>query len=132
MISKADEIKALQSLKDGGYFADQFTADQIDAMCANIRNDFPIMHGIDMFEHSEVAKERARLTAEVQRLKDTDCDAALAVLRKAEEHHDEGMDIIAGMLVGQKNCLRLKLANGIALTEGDRDSLLNIIDKAND
>lgn len=130
MITKAEEIKALQSLKDGGYFADQFTADQIDAMCANIRNDFPIMQGIDMFEHSEVAKERARLTAEVQRLKDTDCDAALAVLRKAEEHGDESMDIIAGMLVGQTNCLRLKLGHGIALTEKDRASLLDIIEHA--
>lgn len=130
MISKADEIKALQSLKDGGYFADQFTADQIDAMCANIRNDFPIMHGIDMFEHSEVAKERARLTAEVQRLKDTDCDAALAVLRKAEEHGDESMDAIAHMLIGVKNCLRLKLYHGIAITQKDRESLLEFIDNA--
>ena len=130
MISKADEIMALQSLKDGGYFADQFTADQIDAMCANIRNDFPIMHGIDMFEHSEVAKERARLTAEVQRMKDTDCDAASAILDKASEHADESMDAIAHMLIGVKNCLRIKVHRKINLTNSDREELLRIIDNA--
>ena len=129
-MTRADEIKALQSLKGDTYFAHLFDDAQIDAMCENIKNDFPIECGIDLFAGSEVAKENARLTAAIQRQRDNDCDAALAILRKSVEHDDDGMDAIAHMLIGIKNCLRLKLAHNIALSSDDREALLNIIDNA--
>lgn len=130
-MNRADEIKALQSLKGDTYFAQLFSASQIDAMCENIKHDFPIETGIDIFENSEASKERARLTAKIQHIKDTDCEAACAILEKASEHADESMDAIAHMLIGFKNCLRIKIHRKLNLNNADREELQRIIDQSN-
>lgn len=54
-MEKVKEIELLQSLKGDTYFAQLFGDEQIDAMCENIRNDFPIEHGLNLFEGSLVA-----------------------------------------------------------------------------
>lgn len=41
-MDKQQEIKILQSLKGDTYFNQFFSSDDIDKMCENIRNDFPI------------------------------------------------------------------------------------------
>ena len=42
VMTKQDEIEVLQSLKGDTYFSQFFTSNDIDQMCQNIRNDFPI------------------------------------------------------------------------------------------
>lgn len=41
-MDKETEIKTLQSLKGDTYFAQFFNSHDIDQMCKNIKNDFPI------------------------------------------------------------------------------------------
>lgn len=127
-MTRAEEIKALQSLKGDTYFAHLFSDAQIDAMCENIKNDFPIETGIALFEESEVAVKNHILKERVAKLKEEDCAAAIAILEKASEHADESMDAIAHRLIGVKNCLRLKIHHKFNLTNADREALLNIID----
>ena len=40
-MEKVKEIELLQSLKGDTYFAQLFGDQQIDAMCENIKNDYP-------------------------------------------------------------------------------------------
>ena len=60
----SQEIKILQSLKGDTYFAQVFKPETIDAMCENIRRDFMIDCGIDVFEncHSAMKARSEALT----------------------------------------------------------------------
>lgn len=124
-MTRADEIKALQSLKGDTYFAHLFGDSQIDAMCENIKNDFPIEMGIALFDASDVAKENGRLKFRLEQATTVAVEAAGKLLSKG----DDALDDIAESLVGTKNCLRLKLHNAYRLTESDREELLRIIDQ---
>jgi hypothetical protein len=124
-MTRADEIKALQSLKGDTYFAHLFSDAQIDAMCENIKNDFPIEMGIALFDASDVAKENGRLKFRLEQATTVAVEAAGKLLSKG----DDALDDIAESLVGTKNCLRLKLHNAYRLTESDREELLRIIDQ---
>ncbi len=50
-----EEIDILQSLKVDTYFSQVFKPDTNDAMCDNIRKDFPIDCGVDIFSNSQPA-----------------------------------------------------------------------------
>ena len=63
-MERAKEIEIIQSLKGDTYFAQLFGDEQIDAMCQNIRNDYPIECGLEIFQGSRVARENARLKEE--------------------------------------------------------------------
>ena len=128
-MTRAEEIKLLQSLKGDTYFGHLFGPDQIDAMCHNIENDYPIELGVELFTGSDVAKDNVRLRDRIAGMKKTDVIAATTLLRKAVEHMDESLDLVAESLIGRKNCLRIKLNENIALTEDDREELIRIIDQ---
>ena len=68
-MEKAKEIELLQSLKGDTYFAQLFGDEQIDAMCQNIRNDFPIECGLTLFLASPVAKENTKLKSQIAQLR---------------------------------------------------------------
>lgn len=67
-MEKVKEIELLQSLKGDTYFAQLFGNQQIDAMCQNIRNDYPIEYGLKLFQVSPVAHENAELKGKIARL----------------------------------------------------------------
>lgn len=52
-MDKQQEIKILQSLKGGTYFNQFFSSDDIDKMCENIRNDFPIEYNSLFYAKAE-------------------------------------------------------------------------------
>ena len=127
-MKKEKEIEILQSLKGDTYFAQLFGDAEIDAMCENIRNDYPIECGIALFQESEVAKENANLKGKLAARWEAEEAAAKGILRKAGEHYDEALEEVAERLVGRKKCLRLKLSEGMDLTEDDREELMRYLD----
>ena len=58
VMTKQDEIEVLQSLKGDTYFSQFFTSNDIDQMCQNIRNDFPIELGCQFTMAAESFKKQ--------------------------------------------------------------------------
>lgn len=127
-MNREQEISVLQSLKGDTYFAQLFGDEQIDAMCQNIRNDYPIECGLEIFQGSQVARENARLKGKLADRWQAEEAAAKAILRKAGDHYDETLEDVAERLVGRKKCLRLKLQDNLPLTDEDRDELLRYLE----
>lgn len=127
-MKKEQEIEILQSLKGDTYFAQLFGDAEIDAMCENIRNDFPIECGIALFQGSQVAKENATLKGKLAARWEAEEAAVKVILRKADEHLDDVLEEAAERLVGRKKCLRLKLSEGMDLSEDDREELMRYLD----
>lgn len=126
-MEKAKEIELLQSLKGDTYFAQLFGDEQIDAMCQNIRNDYPIECGLALFQASHVAKENAKLKSQIALLWQVDETVAKTLLIKANEHLDDVLEDLAECLIGHTKCLAIKLRSALPLSEDDRKDLLNIL-----
>ena len=126
-MEKAKEIRLLQSLKGDTYFAQFFGDEQIDVMCENIKNDFPIELGWDTFESSSVAKENAELKKQLTRHAKWEESAAEGILLKANEHMDDSLAYIAECLVGSEKCLAIKLRLALPLSGEDRDTLVKLL-----
>lgn len=128
-MEKAKEIELLQSLKGDTYFAQLFGDEQIDAMCENIRNDYPIECGLDLFQESQVAKENTRLKGQLARHWDLEENVAKTLLIKAKDYLDEGLEGLAECLIGHNKCLAMKLRLALPLSEDDRNELVKIIEQ---
>ena len=128
-MEKVKEIELLQSLKGDTYFAQLFGDEQIDAMCENIRNDYPIELGLNLFEGSSVAKENAELRKQLTRHVNWEQSAAESILLKANEQMDDSLADIAERLVGSEKCLAIKLHLALPLSGEDRDALVKLLAK---
>lgn len=128
-MDKAKEIELLQSLKGDTYFAQLFGNEQIDNMCQNIRNDFPIECGLKLFQESPVARENAKLKSQVAQLQQVNETVAKTLLYKANEHLDDALGDLAECLIGHNKCLIMKLRLVLPLSEDDRDELVKIIEQ---
>ena len=126
-MEKAKEIELLQSLKGDTYFAQLFGDQQIDAMCENIKNDYPIELGLDLFEGSSVAKENAELRKLFTRCAKWEESVAKDILLKANEHMDDSLEDLAERLIGHAKCLTIKLQYALPLSEKDRDTLVKLL-----
>lgn len=126
-MEKVKEIELLQSLKGDTYFAQLFGDQQIDAMCENIKNDFPIELGLSLFEGSLVAKENAELRKQLACLTKRLEGIAKGILCKANEHSDDYLNELAEQLVGVKKCLAIKLHRALPLSGEDRDTLVKLL-----
>ena len=126
-MEKAKEIELLQSLKGDTYFAQFFDDEQIDAMCENIKNDYPIEFGLNIFEGSSVAKENAELRKQLTRHAKLEESVAINLLFKANDHLDSMLDDLAEQLIGHEKCLAIKLQNALPLSEEDRDTLVKLL-----
>ena len=126
-MEKVKEIELLQSLKGDTYFAQLFDDKQIDAMCENIKNDYPIELGLNLFESSPIAKENAELKKRLTRCTEKVETAAKGLLTKASEYSDESLEDLAEQLVGYKKCLTIKLRLALPLSEEDRSTLVKLL-----
>lgn len=126
-MEKAKEIELLQSLKGDTYFAQFFGDQQIDAMCENIKNDFPIELGWDTFESSSVAKENAELRKQLTSHAKLEESVAKGLLCNADEPIDGLLEDLAEQLIGHEKCLTIKLQNALPLSTGDRDTLVKLL-----
>lgn len=126
-MEKVKEIELLQSLKGDTYFAQLFGNNQIDAMCENIKNDYPIELGLNLFENSPIAKENAELKKKLSNRTKREELVAEGIILKANEHLDESLEDLAEQLIGYKKCLAIKLRLALSLSVEDRDTLINLL-----
>lgn len=126
-MEKVKEIELLQSLKGDTYFAQLFGDKQIDAMCENIRNDYPIECGLNLFQCSSVAKENAELKKRLASYCEREESVAKDILIKANDHLDDSLEDLAERLIGHKKCLVIKLHSALPLSEEDRDTLAKLL-----
>lgn len=126
-MEKVKEIELLQSLKGDTYFAQLFDNEQIDAMCENIKNDYPIEFGLDLFKNTPATKANAELKKQLSNRAKREELAAEGIILKASEHLDESLEDIAEQLIGYKKCLAIKLRLALSLSEEDRDTLINLL-----
>ena len=126
-MEKVKEIELLQSLKGDTYFAQLFGDQQIDAMCENIKNDYPIEFGLSLFEGSSIAKENAELRKQLTCHAKLEESVAKDILLKANEHMDDSLAYIAESLVGSDKCLAIKLRLALPLSGEDRDTLVKLL-----
>ena len=126
-MEKVKEIELLQSLKGDTYFAQLFGNEQIDAMCENIRNDYPIECGLNLFQCSPVAKENIELKKRLACCQEREESVAKGILIKANDHLDDSLEDLAERLIGHKKCLVIKLHSALPLSEEDRDTLVKLL-----
>lgn len=138
-MTKAEEIKVLQSLKGDTYFAQVFPNKVIDHMCENIKMDFALDNGIETFEYSSAAqmyKGKVRtlrqnmdeLSAENDALRKMNKELfemlVLASLRAGYDYDSKEYKQIVS-LVGQKYIILAKIKHGYALTDKEKEYLTN-------
>lgn len=136
----SQEIKVLQSLKGDTYFAQVFKPDTIDAMCENIRRDFMIDCGIDVFENCHSAmKVRSEALTNKGLL-----DEANGTIESLREQKSEMTDLIIRLLyersnptanqeavkfldtyVGRKEIIKRKIKLNLGLSDTDEKWLYN-------
>ena len=130
----SQEIKILQSLKGDTYFAQVFKPETIDAMCENIRRDFMIDCGIDVFENCHSAmKARSEALTNKGLL-----DEANGTIESLREQKSEMTDLIIQLLyagnnpstdqeaekfldtyIGRKEIIKHKIKLGLKLSDLD-------------
>lgn len=132
------EIEQLQSLKFDTYFGEIFPEEVIDAMCENIRKDFPIDCGVDLFEHCHAAT-KARSEAKILK---GQLDERHNEIEDLHEQKDEIIDFLieqAGVtsdsntkknlfekvadMIGYKELIRRKITEGYTLNNHDLEWL---------
>lgn len=134
----SQEIKILQSLKGDTYFAQIFKPETIDAMCENIRRDFMIDCGIDIFENCQAAtKARSETKTLRGQLEERHNE-----IEDLHEQKDEIIDFLieqAGVtsdsntkknlfekvadIIGYKELIRRKITKGYTLNNHDLEWL---------
>lgn len=136
----SQEIKVLQSLKEDTYFAQVFKPETIDAMCENIRRDFMIDCGIDVFENCHSAM-KARSEAKTNKGL---LDEANGTIESLREQKSEMTDLIIQLLyagsnpttdqeaekfldtyIGRKEIIKHKIKLGLKLSDIDEKWLYN-------
>lgn len=120
-MTRQEEIQVLQSLKGDTYFAQKFGSD-IDQMCENIKNDYPIEMGCTFMKETEVLKKA---------LEDTKKKANEKLLAFAQEvildisnyTEDEVYETVEGY-IGKEAIIKYKHSQGIELNNGEIDYLI--------
>lgn len=119
-MTRQEEIKTIQSLKGDTYFAQKFGQD-IDQMCQNISNDFPIE-----LDCQFVAKEKAlqeQLIAQQIASKDRLLSFAHDIILAISGCDDEIYEVVEGY-IGKVEIIKFKHSQGIDLNGDEVDYLV--------
>lgn len=119
-MTKLEEIKILQSLKGDTYFAQVFGSD-IDKMCENIKNDYPIERGCQFAAKSEALQEL--LKAQQAASKDRLLSFAHDIIYNMDDCDDELYDTVKGY-IGIDEIIKFKHSQKMELNEKEIDYLV--------
>lgn len=122
-MDKQTEIKTLKSLKNDTYFA-AFFGEDIDQMCQNISNDFPLELGCTFSKKAEVLEKKLH---EEQKAHDQDMLDFVEDLLVTEAANGNPL-YIATKKIGMDNTIKIKRKNNIALSEEEIDYLVSKLD----
>lgn len=121
-MTRQEEIQVLQSLKCDTYFAQKFGSD-IDGMCENIKNDFPIELGCQFMQKEEALKK------ELESVKKKANEKFLAfaqevILDISSYDSDDVYKTVEGY-IGKDEIIKYKHSQNIELDEDEIDYLVN-------
>lgn len=119
-MTKLEEIKILQSLKGDTIFAQEFGQD-IDKMCENIKNDYPIELGCLFAAKSEALQEQ--LKAQQAASKDRLLSFAHDIIYNMDDCDDELYDTVKGY-IGIDEIIKFKHSQKMELNEKEIDYLV--------
>lgn len=122
-MDKQTEIKTLKSLKCDTYFA-MFFGEDIDLMCQNIRNDYPLELGCTFSKKAEVLEKKLH---EEQKARDQDMLDFVEELLVTEAQGGNSLNV-AMKKIGMDNTIKIKRKNKITLSEEEIDYLVSKID----
>lgn len=124
VMDKQTEIKTLQSLKGDSYFGMFFKYQDIDQMCENIKNDYPIEIGCLFNKKAEVLEKQLH---DEQKAHDKDMLNLAEQMITEEAAGGIAVNIIERK-IGMANTIRIKRKNKIALSEEEIDYLVSKLD----
>lgn len=120
-MTKEQEIRTLLSLKEDTYFAQKFGKD-IDVMCQNISDDFPIETGC-VFMMKEDALQKA---LEIQKKESEEKIETFAhELLSLTTCNAYEVNEVVEKYIGKDEVIKFKHANGIQLSNDDLDYLVS-------
>lgn len=122
-MDKQTEIKTLKSLKCDTYFA-AFFGEDIDQMCRNISNDFPLGLGCNFSKKAEVLEKKLH---EEQKAHDKDMLDFVEDLLVTEAKGGNSLNV-AMAKIGMDNTIKIKRKNKIPLSEKEIDYLVSKLD----
>lgn len=122
-MDKQTEIKTLKSLKCDTYFA-AFFGEDIDQMCRNISNDFPLGLGCNFSKKAEVLEKKLH---EEQKAHDKDMLDFVEELLVTEAKGGNSLNVTMAK-IGMDNTIKIKRKNKISLSEKEIDYLISKLD----
>lgn len=122
-MDKQTEIKTLKSLKCDTYFA-AFFGEDIDQMCLNISNDFPLELGCNFSKKAEVLEKKLH---KEQKAHDQDMLDFVETLLVTEANGGNSLRV-AREKIGMDNTIKIKRKNKIVLSEEEIDYLVSKLD----
>lgn len=121
---KQEEIQVLQSLKGDTYFAQKFGSD-IDQMCENIKNDFPIEMGCVFMTETEALK---KTLAQTKKKADEELLAfAQEIILNICNYDDKEVYKTVKSYIGIEAVIKYKHSQNIKLNEEEIDYLVGKI-----
>lgn len=120
-MTRKEEIKVLQSLKGDTYFAQKFGQD-VDQMCQNISNDFPIELGCQFNAKEESLQEQ--LKAQQAAANDIFMSFAHDIILAMSGCDDEIYQTVKGY-IGIDEIIKFKHSQGIDLNDDEITYLVN-------
>lgn len=122
-MDKQTEIKTLKSLKCDTYFA-AFFGEDIDQMCQNISNDFPLELGCNFSKKAELLEKKLH---KEQKAHDQDMLDFVETLLVTEANGGNSLRV-AREKIGMDNTIKIKRKNKIPLSEEEIDYLVSKLD----
>lgn len=121
-MTKEQEIRTILSLKGDTYFAEKFGED-IDKMCENIHNDFPIETGCNF-----MSKENAlRKSLENQKAEQEEKLLSFAqdIILSVNTCTSLSVTDVVNQYIGKDEVIKFKHSSGIQLSDNELDYLVS-------
>lgn len=126
-MEKQKEIETLRSLKGDTYFGEYFGSDDIEQMCENIKNDFPIEMGCHFAEKERLLIKQ--VNAEKVRAAQLEEDMVKCFIKENKAAFSPEFYHYCAERVGRLFIIKCKRECGYALNDDELEFLIRTADR---